>query len=74
MDTRTVDITKEKPALEELLSLARGGTEVILTEDDHPVARLVPLRPRIAGLNAGSISVADDFDASLPEELWSGGR
>lgn len=28
--------------------------------------------PRIAGLNAGSIWMSDDFDEPLPDEFWTG--
>lgn len=37
-------------------------------------ARLIPLetaRPRVAGLHAGTIEMAADFDAPLPEEFWT---
>lgn len=38
-------------------------------------ARFVPPTaavPRVAGLHAGTISVAPDFDAPLPDEFWTG--
>jgi antitoxin (DNA-binding transcriptional repressor) of toxin-antitoxin stability system len=75
MATTTIDI-KELPArFLEIVSQAATGTDVIVTEGDIPRARLVPLAPvpvRIPGLHAGAIHTADDFDAPLPEEFWTG--
>ncbi len=47
------------------------GTEVVITQDSEPIARLVPLpqprpRPRF-GSAAGLIHLADDFDAPLED-------
>jgi antitoxin (DNA-binding transcriptional repressor) of toxin-antitoxin stability system len=74
--TRTVDVRTPDASLSDLVSLAQSGTEVILTEGDKPLARLVPISPakqrRTAGLNRGSISTSEDFDAPLPDEFWTG--
>lgn len=63
-------------SLAQLVTLARQGTEVLLTEGNRPLARLVPVnaspRPRIAGLHTGMVEVSDDFDAPLSEEFWIG--
>jgi prevent-host-death family protein len=71
---KTVDIQEAR--LPELLSLALAGNEVIITENNRPVARLIPLRsldhPRVAGLNRGAAWVSEDFDEPLPEEFWTG--
>lgn len=75
MATTTVDVREFSARFAEVLSLATGGTEVIVTQDETPRARLVPLSPgqaRIAGLHAGAIEVTADFDAPLPEEFWAG--
>jgi prevent-host-death family protein len=62
--------------LEELVRLVQQGSDVIITEDDTPVARLVPAnpadQPRIAGLNQGEVWMSDDFNAELPDEFWLG--
>jgi len=71
MLARTIDIRKERTDLEELLSLIAEGTEVLLTEGDTPVARLIPIEKRVAGLHAGAIWTSDDFDEPLPEEFWT---
>lgn len=79
----TIDLQETQGQLVELLALALKGDEVVITENDKPVARLVPAeetasvrnappRKRIAGLNRGSIWVSDDFDEPLPDEFWLG--
>ncbi len=81
MTTKTVDIYGDHIELPELLSLVKAGTEVILTDGEVPLARLVPLNappandvamPRIPGLHAGAIWTSDDFDEPLPDEFWTG--
>ena len=72
--TKTVDI--QEAQLPELLALALEGNEVIITENNQPVARLIPVtssnKPRVAGLNRGKAWVGEDFDEPLPEEFWTG--
>jgi antitoxin (DNA-binding transcriptional repressor) of toxin-antitoxin stability system len=76
MPTKTVDVREVQISLQELLALVRGGTEIVFTEGNTPLARLVPLAspstPRMAGLHAGVIWTSDDFDEPLPEEFWTG--
>jgi prevent-host-death family protein len=73
---KTVDIREAQAQLSELVSLALEGNEVIITVNDKPLARLVPVslpnQPRIAGLNKGQIWVSKDFDGPLPEEFCLG--
>jgi antitoxin (DNA-binding transcriptional repressor) of toxin-antitoxin stability system len=63
---------KAPPAtrLLESVSLALEGGEVIISEGDKPVARLVPFaeteeRRRVADLNEGEIWASDNFDEPL---------
>lgn len=74
MMTKTVEIRDAR--LAELLSLALAGNEVILTEDDKPVARLIPVasssQTRVPGLNRGAAWMSEDFDEPLPDEFWTG--
>jgi len=55
--TRTVDVATSHTPLAELVSLALSGTEVVLTDGEKPVARLVPIasgkKPRVAGRTPG---------------------
>jgi len=57
---------------QELLSQIVSGVEWILTDGPTPVARLVPIPSRVAGLHAGAIWTSPDFDEPLPEEFWMG--
>ncbi|MEJ5250546.1 MAG: toxin-antitoxin (TA) system antitoxin [Chthonomonadetes bacterium] len=74
--TKTFDLQEAKDRFMELMSLIASGVEIILTESDVPVARLVPVTPtsspRVAGLHAGAISTSEDFDEPLPETIWTG--
>lgn len=60
----------------EVLARATSDGEVILTEDQIPKAKLVPLKPttvaRVPGLHPGAMVPAEDFDAPLPDEFWTG--
>ncbi len=62
----------------ELLSLVSSGTEVILTEESTPRARIVPAvsatTPRVAGLHAGAIQTSEDFDEPMSDEFWTGAK
>jgi prevent-host-death family protein len=74
--TRTVTLTEAPTRLEELVRLVQQGIEIIITEGDTPVARLVPAvsadHPRIAGLDQGKVWMSDDFNEELPDEFWLG--
>lgn len=76
MHEKTVDLRQTPTNLQDLLSLIRTGTEIILTEGATPLARVVPIpsssMPRVAGLHTGAIWVSDDFDEELPEVFWTG--
>lgn len=77
MATKTIDIREAQTQLNELLSLAQQGTEIILAKDNTPLARLVPVgqtsgQPRIAGLHRGVIWTSEDFDDPLPDSFWLG--
>jgi len=68
----TIDVKKKLPDLKGLLSLVAQGREVVLTQDNTPIARLVPITNRVAGLHAGAIWTSEDFDEPLPDEYWTG--
>jgi antitoxin (DNA-binding transcriptional repressor) of toxin-antitoxin stability system len=77
MTTKTIEISDMSDQLNELLSLALQGTEIIFAQEDTPLARLTLIapsvpKPRIAGLHKGSIWVSDDFDEPLPDDFWLG--
>lgn len=74
MPTTIVDVREMQARLTELISLVSTGTEVILTDGNTPLARVVPftsgITRRVAGLHAGAIQTSEDFDSPLPDELW----
>ncbi len=76
MMTKTIDIHTAHISLDDVLSLIRQGTEVIMTDANTQLARIVPSFPlrkeRIAGLHPGAIWTSDDFDEPLPDEFWTG--
>jgi prevent-host-death family protein len=75
MSTTTVDVRELSTRFAELLSSATEGAEVIVTQNDIPLAKLIPLagpKPRIPGLHAGAIRTTPDFDAPLPDDFWLG--
>jgi len=73
METMAVEIKEASSRLGDLLSLVGDGTEIILTEESRPVARIVPVdsfgRSRVPGLHRGTMCAADDFDEPLPDSL-----
>jgi prevent-host-death family protein len=76
MQTKTVEISEAQAHLAELVAQAADGTEIVLTEGNTPRALLVPVAARktrrVPGLHPGSMQASDDFDAPLPDELWTG--
>jgi antitoxin (DNA-binding transcriptional repressor) of toxin-antitoxin stability system len=73
MAATTIDVHELPQRLHALLEEARAGAEIIVSMDNMPRARLVPLpenKPRVLGLNLGTVEMADDFDAPLPEDFW----
>ncbi len=77
MPTKTIEVKQTQTYLKELLSLVHKGSEIILTQGNTPIARLVPIvpssaTPRVAGLHQDAIWMSDDFDEPLPDEFWLG--
>jgi antitoxin (DNA-binding transcriptional repressor) of toxin-antitoxin stability system len=75
MTPTQVEVHELPARFAELLALAAAGTDVIVTDGNIPRARLLPLQAgagRVPGLHQGAIQTADDFDAPLPEEFWTG--
>jgi prevent-host-death family protein len=71
----TVDIYEAKLQLDELISSAAAGEEVVIAKSGIPLARLIPIVPvstpiiRKPGSMKGRIWIADDFDAPLPDDI-----
>jgi antitoxin (DNA-binding transcriptional repressor) of toxin-antitoxin stability system len=71
MLTRTIDVQKDHGELKGLLSMVSQGAEIILTDGDRPVARVVPIGSRIAGLHSGSVWTSPEFDEPISEDFWT---
>ena len=75
--SETVNLQEARERLGELVTLvARGGDEVLIVTDDGVSAKLVPAAARrrerrVAGLHAGAMIAAADFDEPLPDEFWA---
>ena len=80
----TIEVTKGT-SLKDLVTLANQESEVVLTEDDKPVAKVLPIAPlqkapdgppgrRTLDLHRGAWVVAENFDEPLPDEFWLGGK
>jgi antitoxin (DNA-binding transcriptional repressor) of toxin-antitoxin stability system len=75
MSAPSVDFRELATRFPELLSGVSPGSEIIVTENDVPRARLIPLPrggARTPGLHPNSMTAADDFDAPLGDEFWTG--
>ena len=76
MVTKTLDITTMQAIKDDVLSLLEPDTEIILTENGHPVARILPVkklsRKQLTGLFPDSMVMHDDFDEPLPDNFWLG--
>jgi prevent-host-death family protein len=74
--TIKVNVHDAKTNLSKLLMKVKDGQEVIIAKSGKPVARLVPYaKPEIKrqpGTAKGLLSLADDFDAPLPEDVLEG--
>ncbi len=67
-----VGVHEAKTQLSRLLVRVSSGEEITITRGGEPVARLVPATPRRhrrLGADAGQVVIAEDFDASLDDEI-----
>jgi prevent-host-death family protein len=68
-----VNIYDAKTRLSQLVDKAAAGEDVIVSRNGRPVARITRIEPPRHsirfGLLKGRISIADDFDSPLPQDL-----
>jgi prevent-host-death family protein len=72
---RVVNIHEAKTHLSRLLERVAKGEDIVIARAGTPIAKLVPLTPaagRPLGLDAGSVRIAPDFDAPLPDDVLDG--
>ena len=71
--TKTVNIHEAKTHFSKLLAAVAKGQRITICKDGTPVAQLGPLDTPIpvrrSGLLKGRVTIADDFDAPLPEDI-----
>jgi prevent-host-death family protein len=66
----TISLEQAQAKLPELIHRLGPGDEVVVTENDRPVARIVSSAPQVTTRKLGSMAgtvlfMADDFDAPL---------
>jgi len=70
---KTVNVHEAKTHLSRLLEEVSAGEEIIIARAGKPVAKLGPIREakptREFGRLKGKISIPDDFDAPLPNQV-----
>ncbi|PYS92710.1 MAG: type II toxin-antitoxin system prevent-host-death family antitoxin [Acidobacteria bacterium] len=67
-----IELEKAKAQIASLLQTALAGEEIVITENDQPVLRLVPIaaakaRRRRSGSARGLITMTDDFNEPLED-------
>jgi len=71
--TLRVNAHEAKTHLLRLLARVEGEEEVVIARAGRPIARLVPIseRPdrRMLGTGRGTMAIAPDFEAPLPESV-----
>lgn len=69
----TVNIHQAKTHFSKLVDAVMLGEEIIIAKAGKPAAKLVPISPkkpkRKPGSLKGKISIADDFDTPLPNNI-----
>ncbi|GFE69376.1 type II toxin-antitoxin system Phd/YefM family antitoxin [Chroococcus sp. FPU101] len=78
MLTQIIDIAEAQMSIKELLSLLKEDTEIVLTNGNIPLARIISINPfnsnspRKQDLHPNAIIMSKDFDEPLPDEFWLG--
>lgn len=68
-----INIAEASKNLPELIEAAISGEEIVITKDDQPIVKLVPVppvkkrRPAKAGSAKGLVTISDDFDEPLED-------
>ena len=73
---QSINIHEAKTHFSKLVDAVMHGEEIIIAKAGKPAAKLVPIsggrRGIRFGLMKGEITIAEDFDAPLPEALQNG--
>lgn len=72
VEARQYNVHEAKTHLSRILEQVATGEEVVISKAGEPVAKVVPLHPRVRRTGRGSLSgqihIKDDFD-DLPDDL-----
>jgi antitoxin (DNA-binding transcriptional repressor) of toxin-antitoxin stability system len=78
MSTKVVTVQEAEGHLLELIALVEQGEEFVITHDDRPKAKLVPIveppQKRAFGQYRGQVWMSPDFDDPLPDDFWLSGN
>ena len=71
--TTTVNMHEAKTHFSKLIERVRRGEEIIVAKAGKPVAKLLPIaqgaQVRVPGSARGKLTMADDFEAPLPDDI-----
>lgn len=77
VSVETISLADARFSLERLLQRVEAGNEIILTRNGKAVAKLVPIRPRVAGGMKRQITVVDEGwwapDPDIAEQFGTSG-
>lgn len=63
-----LDIAQAKSNLSQLLDLAIKGEEIVITQDNQPIAKISPIkRPLKRGSAQGKVWLSEDFDEPIAD-------
>ncbi|MDQ3847555.1 MAG: DUF2281 domain-containing protein [Thermoproteota archaeon] len=66
-----IELEKAKLQIDRLLQTALDGEEIVITQNEQPVLKLVPISAsksrRRSGSAKGMITISDDFDEPLED-------
>ena len=71
----TFNVHEAKTQFSRILAKVQAGEEVVIAKAGQPIARIVPIRSsrlRQPDGERGTLWVAEDFDAPLPDDLLDG--
>ncbi|MDH3599662.1 MAG: toxin-antitoxin (TA) system antitoxin [Candidatus Tectomicrobia bacterium] len=77
MSSKIVTVEEAEARLLELIGLAEQGEDIVITHQDQPKVKLVPIGQeppkRVFGQHRGKIRMSPDFDDPLPDDFWLSG-
>jgi antitoxin (DNA-binding transcriptional repressor) of toxin-antitoxin stability system len=67
-----IDINQALPQIRELIEIASNGTEIVITDNEQPLVKLVSLktsskRSPLFGSDQDILVISDDFDEPLED-------